>query len=385
MSAQSYAILPEVMKTTHLNAEQYQTLYNYSIDAPEQFWSEQATKFISWFAPWSDVIQGDFTTAAVNWFKNGKLNACYNCLDRHLETRKNQVALIWEGNSPDDTESLTYEQLYERVCKFANILKSYGVKKGDRVGIYLPMIPEAVISMLACARIGAIHSVVFGGFSAQALATRLRDATCKLLITADSGMRGDKITPFKDNCDQALSSCPSVQTVIVVEHSKHPVTWSPARDVSYQQAMACASSDCPVEPMDANDPLFILYTSGSTGQPKGVLHNTGGYLLYAAMTHHYVFDYHDGDIHWCTADIGWITGHSYLVYGPLANGATTLLFEGTPNYPNYSRYWDIIDKHQVNIFYTAPTAIRALRREGDAWVTQTSRASLKILGTVGER
>jgi acetyl-CoA synthetase len=369
---------------TTCNTEQYQKLYQQSIDDPSKFWAEQATKFISWFKPWSEVVKGDFTTLDMQWFVNGKLNACYNCVDRHLETRGDQIAILWEGNSPDETQSLTYKQLHERICRLANVLKMRGIKKGDRVCIYLPMIPEAVIAMLACTRIGAIHSVVFGGFSADALKTRLLDAGCQLLITADEGFRGNKIIPFKSSCDEALAECPDVHTVIVVQRTGNPVDWQQNRDICYEEAMRAVHHECPIEEMDANDPLFILYTSGSTGKPKGVVHGTGGYLVYAAITHAFVFDYRDDDIYWCTADVGWITGHTYGIYGPLANGATTLIYEGVPNYPDYSRYWTIIDKYKVNIFYTAPTAIRALRREGDDWVKQSRRNSLRLLGTVGE-
>lgn len=380
----SHAILANFAETALINKTQYHTLYQQSIDAPAAFWASQAKQFVTWFTPWTQVIKGDFTTLDSEWFINGTLNACYNCVDRHLETRGNQVAIVWEGNSPHETQSITYIQLHEKICRFANVLKTHGVKKGDRVCIYLPMIPEAAIAMLACARIGAIHSVVFGGFSADALKARLLDAECHVLITADEGLRGDKIIPFKDNCDKALLDCPDVHTVIVFKRTGNPVNWHQNRDIWYHQAIDAVDSDCLVEHMDANDPLFILYTSGSTGKPKGVMHNTGGYLVYAAMTHYYVFDYHKDDIYWCTADVGWITGHSYLVYGPLANGATTLMFEGIPSYPDYSRYWNIIDKHHVTIFYTAPTALRALRKEGDNWVTQTSRKNLRLLGSVGE-
>ncbi len=379
-----YSILADAARKTHLNAAQYHSMYQQSMDNPAQFWSDQAQKFVSWISPWTEVQQGDFATLDLHWFINGKLNACYNCVDRHLETRNDQIAIIWEGNSPQDTKKITYAELHQQICQFANVLKDQGIKKGDRVCIYLPMIPEAVVAMLACARIGAIHSVVFGGFSPDALKTRILDADCHLLITADEGLRGDKTIAFKNNSDQALTECPNVRHVIVIKRTNGLVNWDNVRDIWYHEAMMNAKTECPVEPMDASDPLFILYTSGSTGKPKGVLHSTGGYLVYTAMTHHYVFDYHQDDIYWCTADVGWITGHSYIVYGPLANGATTLMFEGVPHYPTYSRYWEIIDKHQVNIFYTAPTAIRALRREGDDWVTQTSRKSLKLLGTVGE-
>ncbi len=377
-------ISAEFAKKAHINEARYHALYQQSIKNPAEFWGEQAKQFISWSKPWESVIEGDFNTENINWFVNSKLNACYNCVDRHLETRKNQVAIIWEGNSPHETKHVTYQQLHEQICKFANVLKNQGIKKGDRVCIYLPMIPETVVAMLACARIGAIHSVVFAGFSAEALKSRLLDADCRLLITADETVRGEKTIALKKSGDLALQSCPDVQHVIVVKHTGHPIDWNKKRDIWYHEAMASANKDCPIEQMDATDPLFILYTSGSTGQPKGVLHNTGGYLVYVAMTHQYVFDYHDGDIFWCSADVGWITGHSYVVYGPLANGATTLLFDGVPHYPTFSRFWDIIDKHQVNTFYTAPTAIRALRREGDEWVTSSSRKSLKLLGTVGE-
>lgn len=379
-----YNIPADAARKTHLDATQYHMMYQHSLESPDEFWSAQALKFITWIAPWTEIKRGNFTTDHLNWFINGKLNACYNCVDRHLETRKDQVAVIWEGNSPEETQQITYAELHQQICKFANVLKNQGVKKGDRVCIYLPMIPEAIIAMLACARIGAIHSVVFGGFSPDALRTRILDADCHLLITADEGFRGDKTIPFKNNSDQALKNCPHVMRVIVVKRSNGDVNWDITRDIWYHEAMTDAKAECPVEPMDANDPLFILYTSGSTGKPKGVLHSTAGYLVYTAMTHYYIFDYQDGDIFWCTADVGWITGHSYLVYGPLANGATTLIFEGVPHYPTFSRYWNIIDKHQVNIFYTAPTAIRALRREGDNWVNQTNRNSLKLLGTVGE-
>lgn len=379
-----YPVRHELSKHAHINIAQYQALYQQSIHDPVQFWGEQANRFITWLSPWRTVTRGDFNTIDVEWFINGKLNACYNCVDRHLDTRKNQTALIWEGNDPSESKHFTYQQLHEKICQFANVLLELGIKKGDRVCIYLPMIPEAVISMLACARIGAIHSVVFAGFSPDALTSRILDADCCLLITADEGLRAEKTIPLKHHCNIALESCPGIKHMIVVQRTGNPIDWQPSRDLWYHELMHNAAKDCPIEPMDSNDPLFILYTSGSTGTPKGVLHNTGGYLVYVAMTHHYVFDYHDGDVYWCSADIGWITGHSYLVYGPLANGATTLLFEGVPSYPTFSRYWEIIDKHQVNIFYTAPTAIRALRREGDAWVKRTNRNSLKLLGSVGE-
>lgn len=364
--------------------EDYQALYQRSIKEPKAFWAEHANLFVDWFTPFQNTMSGSFVTGDVRWFEGGTLNACYNCVDRHLAKRGDKIALIWEGNDLDESTQFTYRALHEEICKFANILKQFGIKKGDRVCIYLPMIPEVVIAMLACVRIGAIHTVVFGGFSADSLKTRMLDAQCSLLITADEGRRGEKNIPLKANADQALLDCPNVKNTIVVQWTKNPVNWDPSRDHSYHEVMAFAETDCPCEEMDATDPLFILYTSGSTGKPKGILHSTGGYLVYVAMTHRYVFDYQEDDIYWCTADVGWITGHSYLVYGPLANGATTLLFEGISSYPSFSRYWDIIDKHQVNIFYTAPTAIRALRKEGDTFVTQSKRDSLKLLGTVGE-
>ncbi len=326
----------------------------------------------------------DYPTGHIRWFEGGKLNVSVNCLDRHLEKRGDQIAIIWEGDNPAHDKKITYRQLHEQTCKFANVLKTQGVKKGDRVCIYLPMISEAAAVMLACTRIGAVHSIVFGGFSAEALKDRILDSDCKFLVCADEGYRGGKITPIKANVDIAAADCPGLEKVIVIKHTGNPVDWHEQRDVWYHEAMATVSADCPAEEMDAEDPLFILYTSGSTGKPKGVLHTTGGYLLYTAMTHKYIFDYHDGDIYWCTADIGWITGHSYMIYGPLCNGATTLVFEGVPTYPEADRFWKIIDKHQVNIFYTAPTVIRALMAQGNEFVTRTSRRSLRILGSVGE-
>jgi acetyl-CoA synthetase len=384
MKPKLHAVPKEFEANARLNKEQYHTMYRESIDNPAKFWNEQGQRFVSWFKPWSSTLEGGFDQLNVRWFVQGKLNACYNCIDRHLEKKRNQIALIWEGNSPQDSQSFTYQQLYESVCRFANVLKQQGVSKGDKVCIYLPMIPEAVITMLACARIGAIHSVVFGGFSPLALRTRIQDAECTLIVTADEGIRGDKIIPLKKNVDEALQECPGVKKVIVVKHRHNSVSWVKQRDVDFHEAMQTVDADCPIEEMDSSDPLFILYTSGSTGKPKGILHTTGGYLVYASITHYYIFDQQPNDIHWCTADVGWITGHTYLVYGPLVNGATTLLYEGVPNYPNFSRFWEIIDKHKVTVFYTAPTAIRALRREGDDWVNKTHRESLRLLGTVGE-
>ena len=379
-----YEIPSAFAKRAYLNQQQYHVLYKRSIENPQEFWGEQADIFVSWFQKWHTIKTGGFSKLDLAWFVGGKLNACYNCLDRHLEKRKSQTAIIWEGDDPKDVRHITYQELYNEVCRFANVLKKQGLKKGDRVCIYLPMIPEAAVAILACARIGAIHSVIFAGFSPEALKTRLLDAEVQLVITADEGLRGGKIIPLKKNVDTALEFCPIVKTVIVVKRTGNIIHWDNNRDRWYHEQMKTAEAVCPPESMDANDPLFILYTSGSTGKPKGVLHTVGGYLVYTAVTHHYIFDYHEGDIYWCTADIGWITGHSYLLYGPLTNGATTLLYEGTPSYPNFSRFWEIIDRHQVNIFYTAPTAIRALRREGEEWVKQTSRKSLLLLGTVGE-
>jgi acetyl-CoA synthetase len=379
-----YGIKPDIAAKAHINAETYQTLYQRSIAEPEAFWAEQAELFLDWSKPWDKVTDCDFKTGYIRWFEGGKLNVSVNCVDRHLATRGDQIAIIWEGDDPAHDKKITYRQLHEQVCKFANVLKDLGAKKGDRICIYLPMISEAAAVMLACTRIGAVHSIVFGGFSAEALKDRILDADCRFLVCADEGHRGGKTIPIKANADQAAAACPSLEKVIVIKNTGNDVDWHEQRDVWYHEAMATASADCPAEAMDAEDPLFILYTSGSTGKPKGVLHTTGGYLLYAAMTHKYVFDYHDGDIYWCTADIGWVTGHSYMIYGPLCNGATTLMFEGVPTYPEADRFWQVIDKHQVNIFYTAPTAIRALMAQGDEFVKRSSRRSLRILGTVGE-
>ena len=367
-----------------LDAAQFEAMYKQSIADPAGFWAEQAEKFLSWDKHWDTVLDWDFSKGHIRWFEGGQLNACYNCVDRHLDTRGDQVALIWEGDDPANDDHITYKELHEHVCRMANVLKSRNVRKGDRVCIYMPMIPEAVYAMLACARIGAVHSVVFGGFSPESIKDRILDSDCQTVITADEGLRGGKTIPLKGNVDQALLSCPNVHTVLTVRHTAGDIDWHEERDIWYHDATANVSDDCPVERMDAEDPLFILYTSGSTGKPKGVLHTTGGYLLYAAITHKYVFDYHDGDIYWCTADVGWITGHSYIVYGPLCNGAVSLIFEGIPTYPDASRFWQVCDKHKVNTFYTAPTALRALMRMGDDPVKSTSRESLRLLGTVGE-
>lgn len=362
----------------------YQKLAQQASADPTTFWDQQAREKITWFSPWTQVLQGDFHTHDIRWFVDGTLNACHNCVDRHLATRRDQIALIFEGNEPGHTQRFTYGQLHQHVCRFANILKTLKVQKGDRVCLYLPMIPEAIFAMLACARLGAIHSVVFAGFSAEALKTRILDAGCRVLITADANVRGNKTILLKQQADEALKGCPDVEQVLVVKNTHHDIDWHAPRDQNYHALLNTVTDDCPIEPMLATDPLFILYTSGSTGTPKGVLHGTGGYLVYATTTFQTVFQVADKDVYWCTADIGWITGHSYLVYGPLASGVTTVLFDGVPNYPTFSRYWEIIDKHQVTHFYTSPTALRALRREGDSWVSSTSRASLKLLGSVGE-
>jgi len=379
-----FPIADAVRRAAQLSQEDYQRLYRQSIEQPDTFWAEQARRFLDWTMPWHTVNTSDIQTGATQWFAGGQLNVSYNCIDRHLAQRAEQPAFIWEGDDPRASSTITYRQLHQNVSRLANVLKSRGVKKGDRVCIYMPMIPQAAYAMLACTRIGAVHSVVFGGFSPDALRDRILDADCRTVITADEGVRGGKPVALKQNVDKALASCPNVSTVLVVARTGAAVNWSEGRDLNYQQAVDAASDDCPPEPMGAEDPLFILYTSGSTGKPKGVLHTTGGYLLQAAMTFKYVLDYRDGEVFWCTADVGWVTGHSYIVYGPLANGATSLMFEGVPSYPSSSRFWQVIDKHQVNIFYTAPTALRALMREGHTPLENTSRASLRLLGSVGE-
>ena len=375
----------EIAARALVNAAGYQEIYGESLADPEAFWRHHGQR-IDWIQPYTIVKNTRFTKndVSIKWYEDGTLNACVNCVDRHLPRRAEQTAIIWEGDEPDMDARITYRQLHEEVCRFANVMKAQGVKKGDRVTIYMPMIPEATYAMLACARIGAVHSVVFGGFSPDALAGRIVDCDSTCVITADEGVRGGRTIPLKANTDAALAQCPGVTSVIVVQRTGNSVDMQAGRDVWYHAEKEKVSADCPAEEMSAEDPLFILYTSGSTGKPKGVLHTTGGYMVYASMTHEYVFDYHEGDIYWCTADVGWVTGHSYIVYGPLGNGATTLMFEGVPNYPDNSRFWQVCDKHQVNIFYTAPTALRALMREGDGPVKSTSRASLRLLGSVGE-
>ena len=379
-----YSPSPAFVEQAHIDQTRYQQMYQRSIEDPDGFWAEQAQRFLSWEKTWDRVQHWDFNTADIRWFEGGKINVTVNCIDRHLKTRGDQTAIIWESDDPGKDLKITYRELHEQVCKLANVLKERGVRKGDRVCIYMPMIPEAAYAMLACARIGAVHSVVFGGFSPESLKDRILDSDCRVIITADQGVRGGRHIPLKSNTDKAVAECPNVHTVLTVRHTGGEIDWHAERDVWYHEAMATVSADCPPEIMDAEDPLFILYTSGSTGKPKGVLHTTAGYLLYAAITHKYVFDYKDGEVYWCTADVGWITGHTYIVYGPLANGAITLMFEGIPTWPDASRFWQVCDKHDVATFYTAPTAIRALMREGDTPVKKTSRKSLRLLGTVGE-
>jgi len=379
-----YPVALRTAEEAYIDEPRYQEMYRRSIENPEEFWSEQAEKYLTYTKKWDQVMSYDYVTGAIAWFSGAKLNATVNCIDRHLEARGDQIAIIWEGDDPSEQQYISYKELHESVCRFANLLKSRGVRKGDRVSIYMPMIPEAAVAMLGCARIGAVHSVVFGGFSPDSLRDRILDSDCRVVVTADEGPRGGRPVPLKANVETALAECPDVHTTIVVRRTGAEVPGNAKRDIWYHEGMASVSPDCEPEEMDAEDPLFILYTSGSTGKPKGVLHTTAGYQLYAAMTHQLVFDYKDGEIYWCTADVGWITGHSYIVYGPLANGATTLMFEGVPTYPDGSRFWNVVDKHSVNIFYTAPTAIRALMSLGDGPVLSADRTSLRILGTVGE-
>ncbi len=385
MAEKIYEVPAEWQKRAYLDDAKYQDMYRRSIADPDGFWAEHG-KRIDWMKPFRKVKNVSFgpENVSIKWFEDGTTNAAYNCIDRHLAKRGDQVAIIWEGDDPKDDSTLTYRELHAQVCRFANVLKARGVKKGDRVTIYLPMIPEAAVAMLACARIGAVHSVVFGGFSPDSLAGRIEDAQSRVVITSDEGLRGGRRVPLKANADAAAEKAGGVDSIIVVRRTSAAVAMRKGRDVYYDEIEKTVTADCPCEEMSAEDPLFILYTSGSTGKPKGVLHTTGGYLVFTSMTHQYVFDYHDGDIYWCTADVGWVTGHSYILYGPLANGATTLMFEGVPNYPTNSRFWEVIDKHKVNTFYTAPTAIRALMQAGDAPVKKTSRASLRLLGSVGE-
>ncbi len=380
-----YEVPADLAKKAHINQAKYKEMYDRSINDSDNFWAEQAEEFLSWSKKWKKVQDWSFTdNARVNWFVGGQLNVSYNCLDRHLEKRGDQVAIIWEGDDPEEDRKITYRELHTDVCKFANVLKSKGVKPGDRVCLYLPMIPEAAVAMLACTRVGAVHSIVFGGFSPDALRDRVVDSECKVVITSDYSLRGKKQIPLKANADKALAQCPNVKTCVVIKRTGGDIEWKDGRDAWYHELLAEASADCPPEAMDAEAPLFILYTSGSTGKPKGVLHTTGGYLLFAAMTQKYVFDYQEGEIYWCTADIGWVTGHSYIIYGPLCNGATTLMFEGVPTFPDASRFWQVVDKWKVNSFYTAPTAIRMLMGQGDEFVENTNRSSLRILGSVGE-
>ena len=373
-----------ILENSNISDSEFEELYKKSLENPDQFWSEQADIYLDWDQRWSQVQETNIEKGEITWFKGGKLNASVNCIDRHLPDNSEKIAFIWEGDNPNESKEITYQELHDEVCKFSNVLKLRGVSKGDRVCIYMPMIPEATYAMLACARIGAIHSVVFGGFSPESLKDRILDSDCQTVITADEGLRGGKRVPLKENVDEALMGCPNVHTVLVIARTGAEVPWNDDCDVKYEEISKDISNKCEPEIMDSEDPLFILYTSGSTGKPKGVLHTTGGYLLQAAISHRLVFDYKDGEIYWCTADVGWVTGHSYIVYGPLANGATSLIFEGIPTHPSPSRFWEVIDKHKVNIFYTAPTALRALMAQGDQYVETSSRSSLRILGTVGE-
>ena len=379
-----YPVPDHWSESAWINKEKYEDMYQESVESPDSFWEKQATEFLDWNVKWDQVYSADFSKGHSSWFLGGKLNLTANCIDRHLDSRGDQTAIIWEGDDPSEDKKISYKELHEHVSKMGNVLRQRNVKKGDRVCIYMPMIPEAAYAMLACARIGAVHSVVFGGFSPEALKDRILDSDCQVIITADEGYRGGKTVPLKENTDKALESCPRVHTCLVIQRTSGNINWSEGRDVWYHDLSNNVSSECHPEIMDSEDPLFILYTSGSTGKPKGVMHTTAGYLLMSAMSHKYTFDYKEGDIYWCTADVGWITGHSYIVYGPLCNGGTTLMFEGVPTYPDASRFWQVIDKHQVNQFYTAPTAIRALMGAGDSYVEKTSRESLKLLGTVGE-
>ena len=379
-----YSVSEKQKKNSVITEADFESDYLESINNPKKFWKEKAEETLKWFSNWDEVISSNLEEGKVEWFKNGKLNACFNCVDRHLENYSNKTAIIWEGDSPEDNKKISFEELHENVCKFANLLKSRKVKKGDRVCIYMPMIPEAAYAMLACARIGAIHSVVFGGFSIESLKDRILDSNCTSVITANEGIRGGKLIPLKNNVDKALEDCPNVHSVVVINRTENLLVKDDKVDIDYYDVIDSFDAECPCEEMDAEDPLFILYTSGSTGKPKGVLHTTAGYLLGAALSHKYIFNLKEDSIYWCTADVGWVTGHTYIVYGPLANASTTLMFEGIPTYPDTSRFWNVIDKHKVNIFYTAPTAIRALMAHGNVPLKSSSRDSLKVLGTVGE-
>jgi acetyl-CoA synthetase len=379
-----YEVGAERAARAHIDRAAYQALYQRSIEDPSGFWADQAQQFVTWSRPWARVLDWDYQVPRIRWFEGAKLNVAYNCLDRHLPSRGDRTAILWEADEPDEMRSMSYRELFDAVCRFANALMARGVGKGDRIAIYLPMVPEAAVAMLACARIGAVHSVVFGGFSPESLKDRILDSDCRVVITADEGLRGGRYVPLKANVDVALMACPRVHTVFVLRRTGRSIAWQAGRDLWYHETVAVADLECPPVEMDAEDPLFVLYTSGSTGKPKGVLHTSGGYLVYAAITHRYVFDYHDGDIYWCTADVGWVTGHTYCVYGPLCNGATTLMFEGIPTHPNPGRFWEVVARHRVNILYTAPTAIRALMAQGDTWVQKRRRTSLRVLGTVGE-
>ena len=379
-----YNVPKDISEHSNVSESEFQVLYKQSVENPDEFWSSQAESYLDWDKKWEEVKNTNIEKGEIAWFSGGKLNASVNCIDRHLPKDKNKIAFIWEGDDPEESKNITYQDLHDEVCKFSNVLKARGVKKGDRVCIYMPMIPEATYAMLACARIGAIHSVVFGGFSPESLKDRILDSDCQTVITADEGLRGGKTIPLKQNVDEALEGCSNVHTVLVITRTEAEIPWNEDCDVRYEEISKNVSNECTPELMDAEDPLFILYTSGSTGKPKGVLHTTGGYLLQAAMSHKLVFDYKENEVYWCTADVGWVTGHSYIVYGPLANGATSVIFEGIPTYPSPSRFWEVIDKHKVNILYTAPTALRALMAQGDDFVESSSRESLRILGTVGE-
>ncbi len=384
MSNEAIYPVPANFADAHITPEKYQAMYRQSLDDPDTFWSHQASEFLTWDKPWDTVCESDLHKGHARWFDGGKLNASVNCIDRHLPERADQTAILWEGDDPNEHKHITYQALKDEVCRLANVMYDRGVRAGDRICIYMPMVPEAAYAMLACTRIGAVHSVVFGGFSPEALKDRINDAACRMVITADEGLRGGKTVPLKTSVDAALNHCPSVDTVVVLERTGAKIHWEEGRDIAYGASTAAASTEFAPVSMDSEAPLFILYTSGSTGKPKGVLHTTGGYLLQAASTFKYVFDYREGEVFWCTADVGWVTGHSYIVYGPLANGATTVMFEGVPTYPDGGRCWEVIDKHQINTFFTAPTAIRALHALGDDLVTKYSRKSLRIIGSVGE-